>query len=157
MYSEQLPGLDLHFPKYIQCSEMHNPRFGNPSSHKLPPPPSPNPPPLPKTPRRFPQYYAPLYIPMLGGRVLNRGRELNTSLFFSNFSGAPGISRPNPGISRPKSLISLDSRGIPNFLAPTPSCGRPLPHRKISGLRSLGLCSFFAPDLRGSGGGGLDQ
>ena len=75
-----------------------------------------------------------------------RERELNPNFFFSNFSGAPGISRQNPGISRQKSLISLVSRAIPNFLAPTPSCGRPPPHRKISGLKSLGLGSFFMPE-----------
>ena len=32
---------------------------------------------------------------------------------------------------------------MPNFLAPTPSRGRPLPHQKISGLKSLGLGSFL--------------
>ena len=65
-----------------------------------------------------------------------------TQFFFSNFSGAAGISHQNPVIFRPKSLISLASRDIPNFLAPIPSRGRPLPHRKISGLKSLGLRSF---------------
>ena len=79
-------------------------------------------------------------------RCWNRERKLNPNFFFSNFSGTPGISRQNPGISRQKSLISPVSRGIPNFLAPTPSCGRTLPHRKISGLKSLGLGSFFVPD-----------
>ena len=34
------------------------------------------------------------------------------------------------------------SRDIPNFLAPTPSRGRPPPHPKISGPKSLGLGSF---------------
>ena len=57
-----------------------------------------------------------------------------------------GISRQNPGISRPKSLISLVLRDVSNFLAPTPSRGRPLPHRKISGLKSLDLGSFFVPE-----------
>ena len=52
--------------------------------------------------------------------------------FFSNFSGTAGISQQNPGISRPKSLISLVSRHIPNFLAPTRARGRPLPHRRLS-------------------------
>ena len=75
-----------------------------------------------------------------------RGQKLHPNLFFSNFSGASGISRQNPGISRQKSLIPWVSRDIPNFLAPTPSCGRPLPHRKISGLKSLGLGSFFVPE-----------
>ena len=74
-----------------------------------------------------------------------RGRELNPNIFFSNFSGASGISRQNPGISRQKSLIPWVSRDIPNFLAPTPSRARPPPHRKISGPKSLGLGSFFVP------------
>ena len=78
---------------------------------------------------------------------LFRERKLNTNFFFSNFSGAAGISRQNPGISRQKSLISLVSRHISNFLAPTRSRGRPLPHWKISGPKSLGLGSFFFPDL----------
>ena len=65
----------------------------------------------------------------------SRGPKLNTNIFFSNFSGTTGISEQNPGISRQKCLISLVSRDIPNFLAPTPSCGRPPPHRKISGLK----------------------
>ena len=64
-----------------------------------------------------------------------RERKFNTNCFFSNFSGTAGISRQNPGISRQKSLISLVSRDIPNFLAPTRSRGRPLPKRKISGLK----------------------
>ena len=74
-----------------------------------------------------------------------RGWELKPNIFFSNFWGASGISRQNPGISRQKSLIPWVSRNIPNFLAPTPSRGRPPPHQKISGLNSLGLGSFFVP------------
>ena len=70
-----------------------------------------------------------------------RGQKLNT-IFFSTFSGTAGYPSKIPGISRQKNLIPLVSRDIPNFLAPTPSRGRPLPHRKISGLESLGLCSF---------------
>ena len=78
-------------------------------------------------------------------RALHRERKLNTNFFFSNFSGAPGISQQNPGISRPECLLSLVSRDISNFLAPTHSRGRPLPHWKISGPKSLGLDSFFFP------------
>ena len=78
----------------------------------------------------------------------SREQKLNPNFFFSNFSGTPGISQQNPGISHQKSLISLVSRGIPNFLAPTPSCRKPLPHREISGLKSLGLVSFFVPDTQ---------
>ena len=64
------------------------------------------------------------------------------TLFLKHFGHFRDIPA-NPGISRQKSLISLASRDTSNFLAPTPSRGRPLPHRKISGLKSLGLCSFF--------------
>ena len=79
--------------------------------------------------------------------ALIRGQKLNPNILFSNFSGASGISRQNPGISRQKSLIPWVSRDIPNFLAPTPSRGRPPPHRKISGLKNLGLGSFFVPEI----------
>ena len=47
-----------------------------------------------------------------------------TQTFCPNFSGASGISRQNPGKSRQKSLVSLVSRDIPNFSAPTPSRGK---------------------------------
>ena len=75
---------------------------------------------------------------------------MNTNFFFSNFSGAAGTSQQNSGISRQKSLISLVSRDMPNFWAPTPSRGRPPPQWKISGPTSVGLCSFFLPDLSSS-------
>ena len=80
---------------------------------------------------------------MLDSVSNSRGQKMNTNFFSSNFSGTTGISQQNPRMSRQKSLISLASRDIPNFLAPTPLCRRPLPHRKISGLKSLGLCSVF--------------
>ena len=73
---------------------------------------------------------------------------MNPNIFFSNFSGASGISRQNPGISRQNSLIPWVSRDIPNFLAPIPSRGRPPPHQKISGLKSLGLGSLFVPERK---------
>ena len=59
------------------------------------------------------------------------------------FRAPPGYPGGNPRISRPKVWFPWVSKGIPNFLAPTPSRGRPPPHRKISGSRSVGLCSFF--------------
>ena len=62
------------------------------------------------------------------GSPFFREKKLNPNIFFSNFSGAAGISRQNPGISRQKSLISLVSRDISNFLGPTRSRGRPPPH-----------------------------
>ena len=53
-------------------------------------------------------------------------------IFFSNSSGASGISRQNSGISRQKSLISLVSRDISNFLAPHPFMWKtPAPPEKI--------------------------
>ena len=82
---------------------------------------------------------------------MSRERKLNTNFFFSNFSGTSGISRQIPGISRQKSLISLVSRDISNFSAPTPSCGRPPPHPKKSGPKSLGLGSFFVPECHVAG------
>ena len=80
-------------------------------------------------------------------RKLLGAKNWTQTFFFSNFSGTAGISRQNPGISHQKSLISLVSRDMPNFLAPTPSSGTPLPTRKISGLKSLGLGSFFVPEI----------
>ena len=83
--------------------------------------------------------------PLLGLPIsLNiRGRELNTNLFFSNFLGAPGISRQKSRDIPPKSLVSLGFEGRTElFLAPTPSRGRPPSHPKISGPKSLGLGSL---------------
>ena len=48
------------------------------------------------------------------------GRELNTNLFFSNFSGAPGISQQNPRISRQKSLVSPGFEGHTELSGPHP-------------------------------------
>ena len=102
-------------------------------------------------------------------RLELRGRKLNTNFSFSNFSGTAGISRQNPGISRPKSVISLVSRGIPNFLAPTPSRGRPPPHRvPLSCLRTVDFKKLrkgketykhkqFCPVTAWVGGGGVSR
>ena len=79
--------------------------------------------------------------------------ELTTDSKFtirSVFSTGGSFGQQNPEISRQKSLISLVLRDIPNFLAPTPSRGRPPPHPKISGPKSLGLGSFFLPQLSSS-------
>ena len=78
---------------------------------------------------------------------LLEGPKIEHDLFFSNFSGAAGISQRIPGYPA-KNLISLVLRDIPHFWAPTPSRGRPLPPRKISGLKSLGLGSFSVPDTK---------
>ena len=62
------------------------------------------------------------------------------------FRAPPGYPGQNPGISRQKVCFPLVSRDIPNLLASTPSRRRPPPHRKISGPKSLGLCSCFLPE-----------
>ena len=76
-------------------------------------------------------------------------------LFFSNFSGAPGISQQKSRDIPPKVwfpwVTGWVSRDVSNFLAPTPSCGRTPPHPKISGPKSLGLGSFFFPEILGGG------
>ena len=74
-----------------------------------------------------------------------RGKKLNT-IVFSNFVRTPGHPNQNPGISRQNVWFSWASRDIPSIVAPTHSRGRSPPHRKISGPKSLGLCSFFLPD-----------
>ena len=61
--------------------------------------------------------------------------------------GHTGISRQNPGISKKKTLVSLGFEGHADLLAPTPSRGRPPPHPKKSGPKSLGLGSFFFPEF----------
>ena len=66
---------------------------------------------------------------------------MNTNFFLSNFSGHSGISRQNPGISRPKDWFPWVPKDIPNFWPP------PV-HPKISGPKSLGLGAFFSPDCR---------
>ena len=80
-----------------------------------------------------------------GKQNSRKGQKLNT-IFFLN-RAPPGYPSKIPGYPDKKSLISLVSRDAPNFLAPIPSSGRPLPKRNISGLKSLGLGSFFVPDL----------
>ena len=78
---------------------------------------------------------------------LSRCRKLNT-IFFSSFSGPPGHpGKKNPGYPATKFVrFPWVSKGIPNILAPTPSRGRPPPHPKIPGPKSLGLGSFYFPN-----------
>ena len=86
-----------------------------------------------------------------GNSVGGRG-DCNTNSFFSNFSGAPGdilaIFLGRPGDIPPKKFGFPGFRRIyRNFSAPTPSRGRPPPHRSISRPKSLGLGSFFLPEI----------
>ena len=77
------------------------------------------------------------------------GDENRKQTFFSqNFSGTPRASQEKSRDIPARSLVSLGFEDIPNFLAPTPSRGRPPPHPKISRPKSLGLGSFFFPELR---------
>ena len=74
--------------------------------------------------------------------------EIEPKLIFLKLFGRP---RDIPAKSRdipPKKFDfpGFEGRMISNFLAPTRSRGRPLPHWKISGPKSLGLGSFFLPD-----------
>ena len=81
--------------------------------------------------------------------VLSRERKLNTNfVFLSNFSGPPGHPAKSPGYPVKKICFPSFKGHTELFLAPTPSRGRPLPKRKISGLRSLGWGSFFVPDFQ---------
>ena len=82
-------------------------------------------------------------------RTMNNllGDKSWTQTIFRNFSGTAGTSQQNPGVSRPRSLVSLVSRHMPDFWPPALQVEDPHPHRKISGPKSLSLCSFFLPDF----------
>ena len=56
-----------------------------------------------------------------------KGENEHKLLVSSNFSCTPGISRPKSRDIPPKRLVSWALMDIPNFWAPTPSCGRPPP------------------------------
>ena len=81
-------------------------------------------------------------------KVILEAKNWTQTFFYQTFRALPGYPGKIPGGPAKKRLISLVSRDISNFLAPTPSRGRPLPHRKISGVKSLGLCSFLRTGFR---------
>ena len=70
---------------------------------------------------------------------------MNTNFFFLKLFGhlwdIPPKSRDIP----PKKFGFPGFEGHTELLAPTPSRGRPPPHPRISGPKSLGLGSFFLP------------
>ena len=75
----------------------------------------------------FPQFKAKICLkgrqktrPWPQTRTLNRGQTLNTNFLFSNFSGTPGISQQNPGISRPKKVWFPWFRGTYRTFWPPP-------------------------------------
>ena len=77
------------------------------------------------------------------------GNENWTQTFFSQTFRAPrGYPGKIPGYPAKKVWFPWFRGAYRTFWPPTPSCGRPLPHRKIFGLKSLGLGSFFVPDKK---------
>ena len=81
-------------------------------------------------------------------KLFVRGPKVEHKRFLSQTLRAPpGYPSKTPWISCQKVWFPWASKDMSNFLAPTPSCGRPPPHPKISGPKSLGLGSFFFPDL----------
>ena len=70
---------------------------------------------------------------LLGGGGSSRiGAQKWRQAFFSNLSSTPGYPGKTRGISRRRVWFPCFSRDMPNFLTPTPSCGRPPFHRKKS-------------------------
>ena len=78
------------------------------------------------------------------GPIAN-GSETLTFLS-QTFRARPGYPTKNPGISCQKVWFSGFRRTYRTFWAPTPSSGRPPPHPKMSGPKSLGLSSFVMPE-----------
>ena len=74
---------------------------------------------------------------------LYRGQNLNANFFSQTFRAVPGYPGEITGYPAQKVWFPCVSRDIPNFLAPTRSRGRPPPHQKISGPKTLCLCSFL--------------
>ena len=92
-----------------------------------------------------------MQIPFLGGGGGRKegiiGAKKRTQTYFSQtFRASPGYLGENRGISRPQVWFPWVWSDILNFLTPTRSRGRPPPHRKISGPKRLGLCSFLLPE-----------
>ena len=81
-------------------------------------------------------------IDVVNCRKVVRG-PIEHNCFSQTFRASPEYPAQNPRISRRKVWFPWVSKDISNILAPTPSRGRPPPHRKISGPKSLGLGSFF--------------
>ena len=73
--------------------------------------------------------------------VLSAGKSLVLGGFWVLGGGVPILFLWARGFFA-KSLVSLSFEDVLNFVVPTPSRGRPPPHRKISELKSLGSCSF---------------
>ena len=76
-----------------------------------------------------------------------RGQKLNTNFFFLKLLGHP------PDIPAKIGKYPAQKFGVPGFwrrtklFGPTRWRGRPSPHQKISGPKSLGSCSFSLPEF----------
>ena len=72
-----------------------------------------------------------------------RGRELNPNIFFSNFSGTPGISRQNSGGLPPKEFDFPGFEGRTELFGPSPfMCKTPTPPENIR-TQKFGFVLFF--------------
>ena len=79
--------------------------------------------------------------------TISAGQKLNTNIFFLKLFGHP---RDIPAKSRaipPKKFDLPGFEGHTELFGPTHSRGRPPPHPKISGVKSLGLGSSFVPEI----------
>ena len=81
--------------------------------------------------------------PLLPPPLLRQGEIIEHQGFSSNFSDAPS---QDSGISLQHVCFPWVSREIQNFLAATPSHGRPPPYQKTSRPKSFSLYSFFLPE-----------
>ena len=86
--------------------------------------------------------FLPCHFQKNGKEHQGREQKLNTNIFSSNFSGAPGISWQKSRNIPPKVWFRWVSRDIPNFLAPTPSRGRPPPRGRCLDPK-FGFVLFF--------------
>ena len=73
----------------------------------------------------------------------NYGGKIEHKLYFSNFSGTPGISQQNPGISCQKKFGFPGFEGHTELFGPHPFMWKTPTSQKIPGPKSLSLCSFF--------------
>ena len=76
------------------------------------------------------------------------------NFFGQAFRVPPGYPSKNPGISRKKVWFPWVSKDIPNFLARTPSRGRPPPHPKILFFLMYGVVTLLGDRFLSSAGTG---
>ena len=72
--------------------------------------------------------------------------EIKQMYFSAFFRAPPGYPSQSPGASLQRVCFPGFRGTYRTFWPPTPSRGRPPPHRKLSGPKSLSLCSFLLPE-----------